>query len=82
MPFGRSGEMSNRAAGILGACIIVAALLHAWLSGVCSAGRFQAVRSGDSCVVLDTKTGRVWEKFISSHEGPSQWSEASGPWAK
>jgi hypothetical protein len=74
--------MNVRAAGVIGACIIVAALLHAWLSGASSSGRYQAVRSGDTCVVLDTRTGRMWEKYISSHSGPSDWSEATGPWTK
>ena len=74
--------MNARAAGILGACIIVAALVSSWLSGSSSAGRYQVVRVENSCLVLDTKTGRTWVRFLPSNSGPSSWEETTGPWAK
>ena len=74
--------MSTRAAWVLGACLVVAAVLHAWLCGGPSAGRYQLVRAESSCLLLDTKTGRVWVRFFSTSSGPSSWDEATGPWAK
>jgi hypothetical protein len=74
--------MNTRAAGVLGVCIIVAALVSSWLSGSASAGRYQLVRVENSCLLLDTKTGRVWARFFPSNSGPSIWEEATGPWAR
>jgi len=42
-------------------------------------GRYQMIRASDcNVMVLDTKTGRSWMKFVSSNEGPVRWSE-DGP---
>ena len=42
-------------------------------------GRYQIIRASDcNVIVLDTKTGRSWTKFVSSNEGPVHWSE-DGP---
>lgn len=71
--------MRARSAYILGISIIIAALIHAYFSGH-SVGRYQMYREKDSTLLLDTKTGEVWEKFIHSNEGPSHWTERSGPW--
>jgi len=42
-------------------------------------GRYQVIRASDcNVMVLDTKTGRSWMKFVSSTEGPVHWRE-DGP---
>ena len=42
-------------------------------------GRYQIIRASDcNVIVLDTKTGRSWTKFVSSSMGPEHWSE-DGP---
>jgi len=42
-------------------------------------GRYQIIRASDcNVIVLDTKTGRSWTKFISSTMGPEHWFE-DGP---
>ena len=41
-------------------------------------GRYQVIRASDcNVMVLDTKTGRSWTKFVSSNEGPVHWFEDS-----
>ena len=72
--------MSERAAAILGVCIIIAAFLLAWLPQLSTTGRYQIVCVDDSCLLLDTQTGQVWEKYISSSSGPGNWTDATGPW--
>src|SRR5437016_1672682 len=77
------GAMDTRSAGVLGICIIIAALVVALLprSMNSETGRYQLVRSsGVNCFVLDTKTGRLWQRFVESSGGPSDWSENKTPW--
>lgn len=30
--------------------------------------------------VLDTKTGRIWQRFVESSGGPAEWEENRAPW--
>ena len=78
--------MDTKSAGILGICLIIAALIvafpHTLASSQSEVGRYQFGRSnGVNCFVLDTKTGRLWQGFIASNsnEAPT-WQENKTPW--
>mgnify|MGYP001609920478 CR=1 FL=1 len=77
--------MSRTDTLILGLCLVVAAVLIA--GGLCAMGhgngRYQFARSnGVNVFVLDTRTGRLWSKFVEQTGGSTQWDEESGPWRK
>lgn len=80
--------MDTKSAGTLGVCFIIAALIVALVPRGPPAppqsevGRYQLERSnGVNCFVLDTKTGRLWQGFVSSSssEAPT-WQENKAPW--
>ena len=79
--------MSAKSSGILGGCIVLAALIVALVPrGALSpagaeVGRYQFATGGGSVFVLDTKTGRYWQRFVSPNSGPTDWDEGRGPWA-
>lgn len=86
--------MQRNSAVIIGASIVLGFLLFGLLirtgpanwrgptggaSGDGEVGRYQFLRANEvSLAVLDTKTGRVWRKFIDADSGPRQWAE-DGP---
>ncbi len=80
--------MDTKAAGVVGVCVIIAALIISLgprgraTPAEPEAGRYQFVRSnGVNCFVLDTKTGRLWQGFVSSSSNESTtWSENKAPW--
>jgi hypothetical protein len=81
--------MDTKTASILGACIVVAAFVIAinirvgMTPAVSEVGRYQMVRSsGSSCFVLDTRTGRLWQRMIDPSGGPGEWSENKTPWTE
>jgi hypothetical protein len=80
--------MTTRVAAVLGICIVLAAAILALLPFGLSrwsgeVGRYQIVgSSGVNCFVLDTKTGRLWQRFVESTGGPTDWSENTTPWTK
>ncbi len=75
--------MDATAAGVLGFCIIVAAVMHAPLPRRSEAGRYQFVcPDGVNCFVLDTRTGRLWQRLIPPPGGPAEWSEDKAPWVE
>jgi hypothetical protein len=80
--------MDTKAAGVLGVCVIIAALIVALVprsqpAPAAEVGRYQFTRSnGTNCFVLDTKTGRLWSRFVPSSEGSTNWSEDKGPWTE
>jgi hypothetical protein len=81
--------MDAKAAGILGGCLIVAALIVSLVPRnppappAAEVGRYQFVRTnGVNCFVLDTQTGRLWQRFVESSGGPSDWSENKAPWVE
>ena len=44
-------------------------------------GRYQMVSTnGANVFLLDTKTGRLWMKFVRKEEGPTNWDEQQAPW--
>lgn len=77
--------MSNVSFNLLCISIVLAAGLLAaaqiWISTNSSVGRYQVLRANDNNVlVIDTASGRLWQKFINSSGGPSVWTEHSTPW--
>jgi hypothetical protein len=81
--------MDTKGAGVLGVCIIIAALVVSLVPrnpppGIAAeVGRYQFGRSnGVNCFVLDTKTGRLWERFVETSGGSPAWSENKAPWAE
>lgn len=78
--------MDAKAAGVLGVCLIIAALIVALVPRNPPApevGRYQFIRTnGVNCFVLDTKTGRLWQRYVESSGGPTNWSENTGPWVE
>ena len=75
--------MDTTAAGVLGVCIIMAAIMRAPLPRRSEVGRYQFVHpNGVTCFVLDTKTGRLWQRLNPSSEGPAEWSENKAPWVE
>jgi hypothetical protein len=71
--------MNTRAALILGAAIVLAALILALAPGP---GRYQFARTaGVNVFVLDTRTGRLYRKFAPTSQGPTEWREETAlPW--
>ena len=72
---------------VLGACVIVAAFMLAFAIRTAipptEVGRYQfAGSNGVNVFVLDTKTGRLWQRFVNSSGGPSEWSENRVPWVE
>lgn len=46
-------------------------------------GRYQFERSnGGNVFVLDTITGRVWQRFVDPSSGSTEWSENKAPWVE
>lgn len=44
------------------------------------AGRYQMISANDNNILLlDTKTGKYWRKFIETNSAPTNWSIQSGP---
>src|SRR5436309_1639004 len=75
--------MDTNAAWVLSVCIIIAAVMRAPPPRSSGVGRYQFVHSnGVNCFVLDTKTGRLWQRLNPSSEGPTEWSEHKAPWAE
>jgi hypothetical protein len=82
--------MNTKAAGLLGVCVILAALILVlgprWSTTVPAEGGSDARRyqfqpgNANNVFILDTRTGRLWRKYLESQEGPSKWEEESGPW--
>jgi len=81
--------METKSAGILGVCIIIAALIVSlmprglpWAATTATeSGRYQLIKATDNNVfLLDTKAGRLWQRFVASTSGPSDWSESAAPW--
>ena len=79
--------MNNYGGLILGVCVIVAAAIVAMAprltGGMSEVGRYQFGRSnGVNVFVLDTKTGRIWQRYVDSSGGSPDWSENKAPWAE
>lgn len=74
--------MEKNYSRLLGLCLIVAACVVAWGDRIWPAaeqtGRYQFGRGNEANVfVIDTQTGQIWQKFISSNSGPSEWTKES-----
>ena len=76
------GAMEKKPDWALGVCVIIAACVLVWGQRIWpnttepSVGRYQyGVANENNVFVLDTKTGRIWRKFVSSNSGPSEWQE-------
>jgi hypothetical protein len=83
--------MDSKGGGILGICIIIAAAIVVFAPHVVprvappasEVGRYQFARSnGVNVFVLDTKTGRVWQRHVDPSGGPTDWSENKTPWVE
>jgi hypothetical protein len=67
-------------AGVFGLYVVFAAIVMVYGSRPRdrAVGRYQVLPTGDgSCLLLDTKTGRLWERKA----GSAMWSESADvPW--
>ena len=67
--------MDNKNSGILGVCLIIAALIVALMPRPAApgtqVGRFQMSGVSGHSYVVDTSTGQVWERFTIASEGGS-----------
>lgn len=45
-------------------------------SGESKAGRFQLVSHGESVSIIDTTTGKTWQKCHKSDQGSTVWNES------
>ena len=68
--------MDSKSAGILGGCLVIAALVitlvpQSQAPGPTDpqVGRFQIRGISDHMYVIDTATGQVWDRFVSSNSG-------------
>jgi hypothetical protein len=80
-------QMDNKSGVILGVCVIIAACILAFASRqvvpASEIGRYQFERSnGVNVFVLDTKTGRIWQRFVEPTGGNTEWSENKAPWTE
>jgi len=78
-------QMNYKSGLVLGVSVIVAAFVLAFAIRTAippsEVGRYQfSGGNGVNVFVLDTKTGRIWQKFVDSNGGPSEWSENRVPW--
>ena len=49
-------------------------------NSVSELNRYQMISANDhNIILLDTKTGEYWRKFIPSNEGPTNWSKENVP---
>ncbi len=70
--------MDLKSAIVIGLCIVLASVVITVISGE---GRYHMVStSGGNVFVLDTRSGRVWSKFVKPDKGHINWSEESTPW--
>jgi len=77
--------MRKTEALVIGICIIVAAVVLGIIlrSSSDEVGRYQISRSsGVNVFVLDTKTGKLWSRFVSSDSGSTNWALDAGPWTE
>jgi hypothetical protein len=79
--------MDNKGSIFLGACVIIAACILAFAPRSAGppneVGRYQFGRSnGVNVFVLDTKTGRVWQRFVDPSSGSPDWFENKVPWSE
>jgi hypothetical protein len=78
--------MDAKAAGVLGGCMILAALLVSPPTRTARPApetrRYQLVRSNSTvCFLLDSKTGRLWQASVASDgKAPVNWFENTEPW--
>jgi len=68
--------MDSKSAGILGGCLVIAALVITLVPQSQAPGptdpqlgRFQIEGSSNHMCVIDTATGQVWDKYVSSSGG-------------
>jgi hypothetical protein len=66
---------------------IIAALLaliafRLWLPNSASVGRYRVQVEKNLAILVDTTTGRCWERFFESNTGPLKWEEAPSLLAK
>jgi hypothetical protein len=63
--------MDSKSAGILGGCLVIAALVITLVPGSTDPqlGRFQIRGISDHMYVIDTATGEVWDRYVSSGGG-------------
>jgi hypothetical protein len=81
--------MDTQAAGLQGACVIVASLIFTpvprgtAVPPAPEVGCYQvARRDGVNCFVLDTRSGRLWQRFVESSAGSAHRSEDKAPGTK
>jgi hypothetical protein len=78
--------MDTKAAGVLGVCIVIASFILTLVprgTAVPEVGRYQFARSsGANCFVLDTRTGRLWQRYVDPSGGSTNWSEDKTPWTE
>jgi hypothetical protein len=73
----KENPMDVRGSGVLGACIIIAALIVTIIprpqpgAGGPAVNRFQMGGVPGHAYVLDTATGQVWEDFATPSQGSS-----------
>ena len=74
--------MTHKGHYAIAASILLTAIVLAFThSGeAADAGRFQLVSHGESVFVIDTATGRTWQKYHLSNQGPTAWAEVESPW--
>jgi hypothetical protein len=63
--------MDSKSAGILGGCLVIAALVITLVPGPTDPqlGRFQIRGISNHMYVIDTATGQVWDTFVQSNSG-------------
>jgi len=48
-------------------------------NSVSELNRYQMISANDhNIILLDTKTGEYWRKFVSANEGPTNWTKEIG----
>jgi len=76
--------MKTRDLIILGLCIILSSIIIGFSIIYCSINnnennnRYQFIKANEqNMVIFDSKTGKLWKKYIHPIGGPDEWEEDS-----
>lgn len=70
--------MNRTIAIILGVFFVAGCLIVR--DAVLEAGRYQVSASASQAILIDTQTGRTWQKYMPQSGGPTYWSDITHKW--
>lgn len=65
--------MDSRTAVLLSVSFIVGCSIVAYAT--LTAQRFRVATAANQAILIDTHSGRTWQRYMPSNQGPTNWSE-------